>query len=221
MEPLLSLHEVAWRTPGGVEVFSGVSLEVRPGEVVWLSGPSGGGKSTLLRLMNRLLSPAAGEIRFRGRPLDQWPPTGLRRRVALLSQVPVMLAGTVRDNLLLPFRLRAARGAEPPDDQSLRAALAELGLEGVGLEDRAAALSVGQQQRVAFARLLLMGPEVLLLDEPVAALDPDSGRRLEERVARAAAQGLAVVMVSHQPPQGLEAPPRRLVLEGGRLEEQP
>jgi putative ABC transport system ATP-binding protein len=220
MEPLLTLKGLRYAPPGGPEIISRADLSVAGGEMVWLSGPSGGGKSTLLRVLNRLAEPSAGVVRLRGRPLDQWEPTRLRRRVALLPQTPVMTPASLRENLLLPFGLRAARGAAPPEPAELERLLASLGLEEADPDTPAQELSVGQRQRVALGRLLLMEPEVLLLDEPVAALDPAS----RERVERLAGlypreERRAVVMVSHLEPLPVSARVRRLRLEAGVLEE--
>ncbi len=219
-QPELLLEGVSWQAPDGKQVLSGVDLRLSPGHLVWISGPSGAGKSSLLRLMNRLAEPSAGRISFGGKPLEQWPPTQLRRRVALLGQSPVMLAGSVRDNLRRPFKLHAAREQDAPADQTLREMLDGLGLGELDLAANAGGLSLGQKQRVALARLLLLEPQVLLLDEPVSALDPDSRRLVEREAAKQAAADRAVVMVSHQPPRHA-GDTRVLVLKDGALGEEP
>ncbi|MBU1277404.1 MAG: ATP-binding cassette domain-containing protein [Proteobacteria bacterium] len=216
---LLRLADVSWQAPDGRLVLDGVSLALAPGELAWLRGPSGGGKSSLLRLINRLAEPSGGSITFLGKPLAGWEPSQLRRRVGLLPQSPVMLPGTVEHNLCLAFGFKAARGQAQPEKQSLRAALDELGLGGVALGAPALGLSLGQRQRLALARLLLLKPQVLLLDEPVSALDPESRELVEQTAAAQAGAGTAVLLVSHQPPPGAAAM-RRLVLDRGRLREE-
>jgi putative ABC transport system ATP-binding protein len=218
MQTLLALKGIHYSVGEHKSVLAGVDLSAAPGEAIWISGPSGSGKSTLLRIINRLLSPDSGELEFQGRPLDQWPPPALRRLAALMPQQPVMFSGTVEDNLLLSFRFQAAQGVPPPERENMRGLLERLGLRGVDLGSAAERLSVGQQQRVALARTLLMDPALLLLDEPVAALDPDSRALVESEAARFCEQGRAVVMVSHLPPPALDGW-RRLHLAGGRLEE--
>ncbi len=219
-EPLLRLEGVSWDAPDGKPVLSDATFSLAGGEPAWLSGPSGGGKSSLLRLLNRLAEPKAGGIFFAGRPLGSYDPPALRRRVALLPQTPVMLAGSVGRNLRLAFGFKSAHNQAPPERARLEQLLAGLGLAEVGLDTEAAGLSLGQKQRVALARLLLLEPEVLLLDEPVSALDPESREMVERSAMDQAAQGRAVLLVSHQPPQ-YSGPLRRLVLRGGVVEERP
>ena len=190
---MLSLTDITWSTPDGKRVLKGVGFSLEAGESIWLSGPSGGGKSTVLRIINRLLEPAA-----------------------LLTQTPVMLPGSVADNLAAPFKLKAAAGKSQPPPKRMEQSLARAGLDGFGLEQQAGPLSVGQKQRVALARVLLMEPRLLLLDEPISALDPESARKVVEAAAGFARQGGAVLLVSHQEP---EFPCRRLVLARGKVTE--
>ncbi|MCF8033312.1 MAG: ABC transporter ATP-binding protein/permease [Desulfarculaceae bacterium] len=217
-EALLRLEAVSWDAPGDKPVLRDVSFALGPGELAWLSGPSGGGKSSLLRLINRLAEPKGGAIFFDNKPLGDYAPPELRRRVALLPQTPVMLTGSVGSNLRAPFGFKAAHGSPRPDDAQLQALLDGLGLGGVGLDQAAAGLSLGQKQRVALARLLLLEPRALLLDEPVSALDPESRELVEKTAVEQARAGRTVLLVSHQPPSGAAAM-RRLVLRDGVLEE--
>ena len=216
---LLRLENVSWRAPDGRLVLDEVSLSLAPGELAWLRGPSGGGKSSLLRLMNRLTEPCDGLITLLGKPLAAWEPPKLRRRVGLLAQSPVMLTGTVEHNLSLAFGFKAALGQTSPERVVLREAMHRMALEGVELEASAQGLSLGQRQRLALVRLLLLDPQVLLLDEPVSALDPESKELVEATAAAQAGQGKAVLLVSHQPPPQAQAM-RRLILEQGHLREE-
>ncbi|MCF8043587.1 MAG: ATP-binding cassette domain-containing protein [Desulfarculaceae bacterium] len=216
---LLRLENVSWRAPDGRLVLDQVSLSLAPGELAWLRGPSGGGKSSLLRLINRLAEPSDGLITLLGKPLAAWEPPQLRRHVGLLAQSPVMLPGTVEHNLSLAFGFKSAQGQTAPDQAALRGALDRLGLEGVELGASAPGLSLGQRQRLALARLLLLDPQVLLLDEPVSALDPESKELVETTAAAQAGQGRAVLLVSHQPPPQAQSM-RRLILEQGHLREE-
>jgi putative ABC transport system ATP-binding protein len=221
MQHILLANSVSYATPSGGQVLTGLDMALHPGELAWVRGPSGGGKSTLLRLLNRLISPSAGRIALSGQPIEAIPPTRLRRQVALVAQTPVMATGTVEHNLTLSYSLRAASGASPPSAETLAQWLERLSLSGVKLTDQAQALSVGQKQRVALARSLLMEPKVLLLDEPVSALDHDS-RLIIERMAGEyrEREGRAVIMVSHIEPHPDAGPVRVYSLENGKLTEQ-
>jgi tungstate transport system ATP-binding protein len=179
---------------GGREVLHVGRLEVRPGECLALLGPTGAGKSTLLRLLAGLERPAGGRLLFGGHRFDhREPPLAVRRRIALVLQRPVMLAGTVRANVEYGLRLRRLPG---------RAALAREALERLGLGPLAGRpareLSGGEAQLVALARALAHGPEVLLLDEPTAHLDPARVALVEGAVRDyRAARGATVVWATH------------------------
>lgn len=181
---------------GRRRVLEGISVQVRAGEILSVIGPSGSGKSSLLRLLNRFDDPTEGEVRFQGKPLATYDPLELRRRIALVLQTPVMFEGSVRDNLRT--RPRGAGGDLTEEVMSM--VLKDVGLEGAFLDRKAADLSGGEKQRVAIARILLGRPEVLMLDEPTSALDPrnlvvvaDLIRDLHQR------QGLTVIVVTHRP----------------------
>jgi ABC-type multidrug transport system ATPase subunit len=174
---------------GGRQVLDGVSLTVPRGAVTALLGPSGAGKSTLLRCLNGLLVADAGEVLLQGCDVGALEPRVLRRRVGLVAQVPVMLPGTVRENVL--YAVEA-----PPDGRAERALVAA-GLDASFAGRTAAALSGGERARVALARALSRDPEVLLLDEPTAALDRDAAVRVGATLRDLAAQGLAVCLATH------------------------
>jgi putative ABC transport system ATP-binding protein len=200
-QPLLSCRKLAYTAPSGNEILRGVDLDLHQAEVLWVGGPSGGGKTTLLRLLCGLISPTGGEISFLGKPVSSFSPTLYRRKVALLMQMPVILAGSIQDNLMWSFNLKAARGRVRPEADELQSLLERLGLDSTQLEMAADDLSVGQKQRVALARLILMRPKVLLLDEPVASLDSDSRALVEAEAGYFAARNGAVIMVSHLEPK--------------------
>jgi len=204
---------------GGRRVLAGVTVDLPKGGFSALIGPSGAGKTSLLRLLNRLDDPASGVVRFLGRPIADFPVRTLRRRVGFVFQAPAMFPGTVAENLAVVATL----GGEPTTALvSARIAeimrLVELGAE---FEDRVAAdLSGGEKQRVALARALMTGPEVLLLDEPTAALDPEVAERLLHTLRRLReSTGLTIVMVTHRLSEARLASTYAVMLEAGRLVE--
>jgi putative ABC transport system ATP-binding protein len=218
--PVLAAHGLTAVLPGDagdVRVLDGASLSVAPGEVVDVVGPSGSGKSTLLRALARLLPQASGELSLAGTPAHSISALEWRREVSLLPQKPSIVVGTIRDNLLLPWRLKVRAGQEAPDDDALRESLAYIHLGDLALDRPAARLSVGQQARVATLRVVLTRPKVLLLDEADAALDTDSSAAVTAMTREFAGNGGAVVRVRHREDDGLAG--RKLGMLAGRLEE--
>lgn len=166
-----------------------VDLTIRVGRCTVIVGPSGAGKSTLLRLLDRLEEPSSGEIRFHDKPLREYDVLQLRQRVGLLQQQPVLLGVTVRQDV-------ATARPELTDDE-----VASL-LERAGLDPSFAArdttsLSGGEAQRVCLARTLSVGPEVLLADEPTAALDEFATATVERTLRALVDDGLTTVLVTH------------------------
>lgn len=201
-EPLFSLHDIDVRF-GRVQALLGVSLSIGAGERVALIGANGSGKSTLLRVLHGLVPHAAG-IFVSGVP---------RRAQAMLFQRPHMLRARVRTNVALALWLRGV-----PWANAQREALAALGRVGLlSLAERnARTLSGGQQQRMALARAWALRPEVLLLDEPTASLDPTAKREVEALIADAA-KGRTLVFASHNLGQVKRLATRVVYMEHGRV----
>src|SRR5437867_3222300 len=200
-DPIFEVEHLSLAYPGRrgqpmAPILTDVSFSVEHGRALTLVGPSGSGKSSLLRCLNRLEEPTAGTVRFEGRDIRSLDPRRLRRGAALVMQTPVLFDGTVRENL----RLRPADVESDLSEAVLARALAEVGLEGELLDRDATTLSGGERQRVTIARALLGDPRALLLDEPTSALDPPNAALVVETVSRLReARGLSIIAVTHQP----------------------
>jgi putative ABC transport system ATP-binding protein len=190
---LFELREVGLDR-GGRAVLDSFSAGIPEGATA-IVGPSGVGKSTLLRLLNRLADPDRGEISYRGRALSSYEPLALRREVSLVPQLPALLEGTVESNL----RYAAELAGEPLDPEGT---LWLAGLDPSFADRDVAKLSVGEQQRAMLARALAQRPSVLLLDEPTSALDHAARDRIEAALAELRRElEISIVLVSHDPEQ--------------------
>ena len=188
-------------------------LSVPKGATLGVIGPSGAGKSTLLRLLQGLERPTEGTIFASGAPMPNPLPLALARRITTVFQRPLMLDRSVRENVLFGLRVRG---------RTDRAAAAPL-LDRLGLAHLADAparrLSGGEIQRVALARAMAVDPEVLLLDEPAANLDPANVARVEAFIGDAQARGTTIVLVTHNTHEARRLAHRTLLLIGGTIVE--
>jgi len=198
-------------------VLDGINFVLDSGELVDIVGPSGSGKTTLLRALARLLPGVTGTLVFAGAPAGEVVPGEWRRHVSLLPQRATMRAGTVRENLNLPWSLKVRAGETHPDESLLREALDGVGLDDIELDRDASRLSVGQAARISLLRVILTTPDVLLLDEPDANLDDVTAAQVRLMTERFVADGGAVVRVRHLRDDDLAA--RRYRLERGHLSE--
>jgi putative ABC transport system ATP-binding protein len=208
--PVLFELEDVTASRGGRVVFEGLRAELAEG-ATGIVGPSGVGKSTLLRLLNRLADPLRGTVRYRGRDVREADVLALRRDVGLVPQLPALLEGSVADNVLYGPAL-VERSAD------VGGCLRLAGLDPAFGSRRADALSVGEQQRVMLARTLALEPSVLLLDEPTSALDETTTAAVEATLDDLRNRlGLSFVLVTHDLDQATRLADRVLVLEPGAL----
>jgi len=199
----------------GREVLSFETLDVVHGEILAVVGPSGAGKSTLLRLLNFIEPPTRGWIEFEGARFSagQGMPLELRRRVTTVFQHPMLLNRNVWDNVTYSLRLRGLRDSREP----AQAVLEQVGLESLARQN-ARSLSGGEAQRVALARALILNPEVLLMDEPTANLDPYNVGLIEQIIRQVNQERrTTMVLVTHNVFQARRLATRVAFLLSGQL----
>ena len=217
-DPLVECRDLGRRTPDGRWLLEGAALRLAAGSRTAISGPSGSGKSLLLRAI-ALLDPAeAGEVLCRGETIANQDVPRYRAEVMYVPQRPTLLEGSVEDNLRLPFEL-AVRRNQKFDRASYQTPLKRLGRDDGFLDKSVGDLSGGERQLVVLLRTLALEPTVLLLDEPTAALDPKTrdaaesllGDWLRQRSER------AFLWVTHDADQAGRVGDTQLTMEGGRL----
>jgi subfamily B ATP-binding cassette protein MsbA len=218
----LQFDRVVLRYPGApVDTLGGVSFRLKAGEVLALVGPSGGGKTTLMNLLPRFITPDSGQILLDGVPIEDLTLASLRTQIALVSQDTVLFNGSIRANLAV------AVAGEPTDDALWRALeVAALdqhvrslpgGLD-ADIGERGTRLSGGQRQRLSIARAVLKDAPILLLDEATSALDSETERAVQQALERVM-KGRTTLVIAHRL-STIERADRILVLESGRIVEQ-
>ncbi|MFX1579361.1 MAG: ATP-binding cassette domain-containing protein [Promethearchaeota archaeon] len=175
-------------------IFRDFSMALNHEETLGLTGPSGRGKSTILRIAINLIQPTSGEVLFQGENIQSYDPRELRRRMILVPQRASMFPRTVEENLLWGLKIHGIEAT----DEILIEVLDEVELEARFLSKVAQTLSGGEQQRVALARALLLEPEVLLLDEPTSALDEETQVAIEKTINTIISErSISVLIVTH------------------------
>ncbi|HEX3017749.1 MAG TPA: amino acid ABC transporter ATP-binding protein [Caproicibacter sp.] len=215
------LHKSFHTLNGSVEVLKGINQEIEKGEKVVVVGPSGSGKSTFLRCLNLLEQPTSGEIWFEGNQINT-PKCNidiLRQKMGMVFQHFNLFPHlTVRQNITLaPVSLKL-KTQEQADEQ------AQTLLQRISLSDKADAypgqLSGGQKQRIAIVRALAMEPDVMLFDEPTSALDPEMVGEVLEVMKELAADGMTMVVVTHEMGFAREVATRVLFMSDGQILEE-
>jgi len=199
------------------QVLDGVTMTVNSGEIVCLLGPSGGGKSSLLRCVNRLAEPPVGTVFLDDVDVVTMDVLHLRRQVGMVFQEVSMFSGSVAENVGYGMALQN----RPLSSKQLSHLLNLADLPPEIAEQDSHALSGGQAQRVAIARVLATEPSALLLDEPTSALDPAATKHVEETMLKLRQTlGLTVLWVTHNPDQAKRVADRVVLLVNGRLEDE-
>lgn len=217
-EAAIEFRSAGYRLPGGQALLHNLSFTVQRGETLVLLGRSGAGKTTALKLINRLLEPSEGEVRVEGRPAGDWDPIALRRRIGYVIQETGLFPHyTVEQNVALIPRL------ERWPTERIRSRVAEM-LALVGLDPQEFLprypheLSGGQRQRAGVARALAADPPILLMDEPFGALDPLTRAEVRREFQSLQARlGKTIVIVTHDISEALLLGTRIGLLEAGEL----
>jgi spermidine/putrescine ABC transporter ATP-binding subunit len=204
------------KTYGGVVALDALSLDIKQGEFVTLLGPSGSGKTTSLMIVAGFEEPTAGEVRVGGQAVTHRPPH--RRNIGVVFQSYALFPHmTVAANVAYPLRMRSVGRDEQRRRVATALELVQLGDYG---ERHPAQLSGGQQQRVALARALVFEPPLLLMDEPLGALDKKLREDLQLEIARVHREvGVTVIYVTHDQSEALTMSDRIAVMRAGRLEQ--
>lgn len=168
-EEILRLENVGFEA-GGQQILKKIHLTVEKGKIVTVTGPSGGGKSTLLKMMGMLISPTSGTIYYKGQDMLDYEPTEYRKEVSYFFQNAVLFDDTVRENLAFPARIREDRF----DEARAKNGLETLQLPTSYIDKPIKDLSGGERQRVALIRNLMYPPKVLLMDEVTSSLDKEN-----------------------------------------------
>jgi ATP-binding cassette subfamily B protein len=216
--PALEFHDVGFAYRRGEPVLTGVTLAVPRGATIAVVGATGSGKSTLIRLLARHYEPLSGQIKVYGRDVREWPVRELRRRLTVISQDVFLFRGTIADNV----RLGRPDATLEQVEEALRrvGATQLLEREGASLEvaERGANLSNGERQLVSFARALLRDPEVLILDEATAHVDPETEETIE-RAMVSLFSGRTSLIIAHRL-STIRRADRIIVLDRGRIVEE-
>jgi tungstate transport system ATP-binding protein len=204
-----------YKSFGKSEILTDINLDIEESKVLALIGPTGSGKTTLLRQIDLLDQPTRGSIFFHGEDISRLSSREkiqVRRRMAMVFQKPVMFSSSVYENVAYGLKVR---GKGDSRDDVLRT-LEQVRLSGYEYRS-ATTLSGGEMQRIALARAMVIKPEVLLLDEPTANLDPKSASAIDDLIERLAHGGTTVIIASHNMPECRRLANKVVVLVKGRI----
>ncbi|WP_125605407.1 ABC transporter ATP-binding protein [Lapidilactobacillus bayanensis] len=190
---ILELQQVTFNAIGH-QIINGVDLQVNSGDYLTISGPSGGGKSTILKLIATLLTPTSGEILFNGQAQAAYQTTAYRKEVSYCFQQPTLFGETVQDNLAFPFTVRE----QVYDQGKVQHLLDLVDLPEDYLTKKVTELSGGERQRVALIRNLIFLPKVLLLDEVTVGLDQANKAIVKKLIEQVHTDGVTILMVTHE-----------------------
>lgn len=194
------------------QILDQITLSVAEGDFLTLSGPSGGGKSTLLRLIASLITPTSGTIFFQDKKQSAYDYTEYRKRVSYCFQQPTLFGETVQENLEFPFLIREMQ----PDHEKIRTSLKRVDLPEHYVTKPITQLSGGERQRVALLRNLLFLPRILLLDEVTVGLDERTKEIIHQLIHDVQKQGCTLIQVTHDDSE-MKTADKLLIVKEGRI----
>jgi len=211
---MIVIRDLLIRRNGG-DVLQVDTLDIQRGETLTVVGPNGAGKSTLLLALAHLLKPARGDIQFDGKSVNEWNDLEYRRRISFVFQSPLLMDMSVEQNVALGLKFRGVSKEE--SQERVGRWIKAMGIESLS-KRRAGQLSGGEAQRVSLARAFVLEPELLLLDEPFAALDPPTRTKLLDDLSTLLAEDhRTAVFVTHNLNEAAKLSHRIAVVVGGML----
>ena len=210
---LMTFNNV-WYSSDDKDIIKNLSFDLEKGDFMSIVGPSGGGKSTLLKLANSLISPSKGDIFFKGDSLEKLDPISLRQKVSYAFQTPHLFGETVEDNIAFPYSIRQL----PVDKERVNVLFDLFQMDKAYLKQDVKKLSGGEKQRIALIRQLLFEPQILLLDEVTSALDQKNKEIVETVIQDCHQKGVTIMWVTHDMEQSQKYANRLMTIVAGQLE---
>lgn len=195
------------------DILKGINLNIDEGDIISIVGPSGSGKSTLLKICSDLISATAGDIHYRDKNYKDYNPIELRKNISYCVQIPFLFGDTVYDNLSYPFKIRK----KEVDKALIVEFLEKFNLDKSYIEKSVDSLSGGEKQRIALIRNLIFKPDILLLDEVTASLDPENSKVVENIIKDLNKSGTTVLWITHDIAQSNSIFNKKITMENGLI----
>lgn len=199
---------------GKKNILKDINLKVEHGDFISIVGPSGGGKSTLLKLVSNLINPSKGSISFKNKNIMQYSPIEIRQQCAYCYQLPYLFGNTVLENLAFPYEIRGKK----IDFNKINELLSLFKMDKDYIDKNVDKLSGGEKQRLALIRTLIFKPEILLLDEITSALDTDNTLIVENVIKDLHQKGITILWVTHNLDQSRKYANKLLTIENGKIQ---
>ena len=194
-------------------IINGISLKINKGDYIYIVGPSGGGKSTFLKLCCHLISPTKGDIFYKGKNLLDYNPIELRKEISYTFQTPYLFGDSISENIEFPFKTRNLQ----VDYEKVYSLMELFKINKDFLRKEVTNLSGGEKQRIALIRNLLFKPEILLLDEVTSALDMENTEIVEDAINVLNKEGVTIVWVTHNIGQSRRNGNKIITIENGEI----